>query len=181
MVVAIAVGRDGINTLLVASQVVLSIVLPFVAFPLICLTSMKSVMRVRKPTAQLQVPVPDEKKLPLEPVTTDTRGEDSPQVGSDRSVGHGMEIMETIMEVSPYAELLDALEEVQVNSPALNADIREEKRGVRVQTIPLSDNVEDEWVDYSNGWILTILVSAIFIVILAANLYVIVMLGLGKS
>ena len=47
MVVAISVGRDGINSLLVASQVVLSVVLPFVAFPLIYLTSSEVVMRVR--------------------------------------------------------------------------------------------------------------------------------------
>ncbi|KXN83609.1 Manganese transporter SMF1 [Leucoagaricus sp. SymC.cos] len=46
--VAVAVGRDGINTLLVASQVILSIVLPFVAFPLIYLTSSEKVMRVRE-------------------------------------------------------------------------------------------------------------------------------------
>lgn len=49
MVVAIAVGQGGINTLLIASQVVLSIVLPFVALPLIYLTSRKVVMRVPKP------------------------------------------------------------------------------------------------------------------------------------
>lgn len=47
MVVAVAVGRNGINSLLVASQVVLSVVLPFVAFPLIYLTSSEVVMRVR--------------------------------------------------------------------------------------------------------------------------------------
>ena len=49
MVVAIAVGRPGINTLLVASQVALSVVLPFVAFPLIWLTSSKSIMSVKVP------------------------------------------------------------------------------------------------------------------------------------
>ncbi|KAJ7279983.1 natural resistance-associated macrophage protein-domain-containing protein [Mycena rebaudengoi] len=48
MAVAIAVGRSGIDTLLVASQVVLSIVLPFITLPLICLTSSKNVMSVRK-------------------------------------------------------------------------------------------------------------------------------------
>ena len=47
MVVAVAVGRPGIATLLVASQVVLSIVLPFVTFPLILLTSSKKIMMVR--------------------------------------------------------------------------------------------------------------------------------------
>lgn len=49
MVVAVAVGRSGIDALLVASQVVLAIVLPFVTLPLIFLTSSKDVMIVREP------------------------------------------------------------------------------------------------------------------------------------
>lgn len=49
MVVAIAVGRKGIDVLLVASQVALSIVLPFVIFPLVYLASSEAVMRVPKP------------------------------------------------------------------------------------------------------------------------------------
>ncbi|ETW86739.1 Mn2+ and Fe2+ transporter of the NRAMP family [Heterobasidion irregulare TC 32-1] len=47
MAVAIAVGRPGINTLLVLSQVVLAIVLPFIVFPLVWLTSTRAVMTVR--------------------------------------------------------------------------------------------------------------------------------------
>ncbi|KAI6048030.1 natural resistance-associated macrophage protein-domain-containing protein [Pisolithus marmoratus] len=50
MVVAIAVGPSGISTLLVASQVVLSIILPFVTFPLIYVTSSSRFMKVRKPS-----------------------------------------------------------------------------------------------------------------------------------
>ncbi len=46
LTVAIAIGRSGIDTLLVASQVVLSIVLPFVVFPLLWLTSNRRVMSV---------------------------------------------------------------------------------------------------------------------------------------
>lgn len=57
MVVAVAVGRPGINTLLVASQVVLSIVLPFITLPLIYLTSSKTVMSVRKPPALVSTAV----------------------------------------------------------------------------------------------------------------------------
>jgi metal iron transporter len=48
MIVAISLGKPGINALLVVSQVVLSIVLPFVMFPLIWCTSSKTIMRVRK-------------------------------------------------------------------------------------------------------------------------------------
>jgi metal iron transporter len=49
MTVAIVMGKSGIDTLLVASQVVLSITLPFIVFPLVYLTSSKSMMSVRKP------------------------------------------------------------------------------------------------------------------------------------
>jgi metal iron transporter len=55
VVVAVAVEREGINTLLFASQVVLSVVLPFVAFPLIYLTSKEAVMRVQKPPQEAEV------------------------------------------------------------------------------------------------------------------------------
>lgn len=48
MVVAVALGRPGIDALLVASQVALAVVLPFVTFPLIWLTSSKEIMSVRK-------------------------------------------------------------------------------------------------------------------------------------
>ncbi|KAF9045099.1 hypothetical protein BJ165DRAFT_132574 [Panaeolus papilionaceus] len=48
MVVAIAVGRAGIDALLVASQVVLSICLPFVTFPLLWCTSSKAIMTVKR-------------------------------------------------------------------------------------------------------------------------------------
>ena len=47
-IVAVVAGGAGINILLVASQVVLSIVLPFIVVPLVYLTSSKSVMSVRR-------------------------------------------------------------------------------------------------------------------------------------
>lgn len=47
-------GRNGLNTLLVASQVVLSFVLPFVAFPLVYITSSPKFMRVRVDTHRRQ-------------------------------------------------------------------------------------------------------------------------------
>ncbi|TFK66073.1 putative transporter of the NRAMP family [Pluteus cervinus] len=47
--VALAVGRDGIDTLLVASQVVLSMALPFITFPLLWCTASRTIMRVKIP------------------------------------------------------------------------------------------------------------------------------------
>ena len=50
VIVASVVGESGINTLLVASQVVLSIVLPFIVFPLVYLTSSSRIMSVKSPS-----------------------------------------------------------------------------------------------------------------------------------
>ena len=53
MAVAVGLGRSGIDQLLVASQVVLSIVLPFVMFPLVWLTTNKKIMSVKNPELNL--------------------------------------------------------------------------------------------------------------------------------
>lgn len=52
MAVAAGLGKPGISALLVISQVVLSIVLPFVVYPLIYITSSKRFMSVKNPVAQ---------------------------------------------------------------------------------------------------------------------------------
>ena len=52
-IVAAVVGKQGINTLLVASQVILSLILPFVVFPLVFLTSSDRVMTIEaEPTKE---------------------------------------------------------------------------------------------------------------------------------
>ncbi|KAF8447986.1 natural resistance-associated macrophage protein-domain-containing protein [Boletus edulis BED1] len=64
LVVASVMGESGINALLVASQVVISIVLPFFMFPLVYLTSSSQVMSVksvksRRSVSPVQTSVPD--------------------------------------------------------------------------------------------------------------------------
>ena len=86
MAVAIAVGRPGINTLLVASQVALSIVLPFVAFPLIWLTSSKSIMRVKKPNRRREKPQ-------QQSVVSD----DTPSIPVELSVGEGLSVRVVVL------------------------------------------------------------------------------------
>ncbi|PWZ03585.1 natural resistance-associated macrophage protein, partial [Testicularia cyperi] len=51
LTVSIAVGRDGLDEMLVASQVALSIALPFVLLPLIVATGRSSIMVAQEPTA----------------------------------------------------------------------------------------------------------------------------------
>lgn len=121
MAVAIVLGRSGIDTLLVASQVVLSIVLPFITFPLLYCTASKTIMSVRK-----------------------TR---SDTITSSSTL--------TAVDLSPAMYNRDANAVESAN--------------------------EDEVVDYSNNK-LTILVGAvIWLIVVAANMYVIVELALGHG
>jgi metal iron transporter len=104
MIIAIGVGRPGIDTLLIVSQVVLSVVLPFVTFPLVYLTGSRQVMRVRAETNQ-----------------------------DDNMASPG------------------DLENAQ------------------------------NWVYFNSGWLVSIIAWFIWVIIVVANVYVIVTLGLGES
>ncbi|KJA28340.1 hypothetical protein HYPSUDRAFT_33699 [Hypholoma sublateritium FD-334 SS-4] len=121
MAVALVVGRQGIDNLLVVSQVVLSIVLPFITLPLLYCTSNRSMMSVRKVK-------PDAASIPE---------------GS------------SVTEVS-------AMPKTESSSDFENAD-------------------SDAVVDYSNSMLAVVVGAAIWLVILAANVYVIMELCIGKS
>ncbi|KAH8100469.1 natural resistance-associated macrophage protein [Cristinia sonorae] len=155
MIVAIAVGKGGINTLLVASQVVLSIVLPFVAFPLIYLTSSKTVMRVRKPVTSSKI---DSQPLPSQE-TLDTPAEAGEGKPGDRAI-----VEDVAMEVeSGIGEKIES---------TLNVSAAE---------VCATSDEEDEFIDYSNGWLMVVVTSIIFVVVVAANIYAIVVLAIGGA
>lgn len=118
MAVALAVGRDGIDVLLVASQVVLSIVLPFITFPLLFCTSSPTIMRVRN-------------------VGTES---------SDLSL-----TLEESMSVEGGPRSISQLE---------------------------NGGGSKQWVDFSNGKITIAVGVVIWLVVVAANMYVIVQLAM---
>jgi len=132
MVVALAIGRSGIDQLLVASQVVLSIVLPFVIFPLMWLTTSKKIMSVKKSDSDLPTLIAD----------------GSPQ-NPDRSPA------------SKFA------------TPKIESST---KGDVESSSLPAT-----EVVDYSNGKIVASIGYLIWAVVVIANMYVIVMLAMGKG
>jgi metal iron transporter len=76
MVVAVAVGPSGVNAMLVGSQVVLSIALPFIIFPLVWLTSSRTVMRVYVPA-------------PTRPARTEDGAEEEKDVADVANVAEG--------------------------------------------------------------------------------------------
>ncbi|KAH7927366.1 Nramp-domain-containing protein [Leucogyrophana mollusca] len=152
MIVAVAFGKAGINTLLVASQVALSVVLPFVAFPLIYLTSSKTVMSVRRP--------PLEKRV--------------------EAAINSAHLPSNFSDSLPPPALYD---HSSVVSP--NGIITEEKKiDEMIEEAPLkklSALKDSEMIDFSSGYLFTVVAYAIWVVILAANFYAIAMLGMGET
>ena len=141
-----------------ASQVALAIVLPFVAAPLIWLTSSKSVMSVRKPTGAM---------ASAQAATQDV----SPTMPTPATIN----------------ALSDAIEEVQFRTePSVDSQLDEKRRvtDVKHQVRESEEEMsldEDSYVSFASGWIVTSLAYLIFFIILAANVYAIVMLALGRT
>jgi metal iron transporter len=129
LAIAIGLGIPGINTLLVASQVVLSIVLPFVVSPLLYCTSNKAIMSVRK---------------------TRTEMIDTPEVTTSTLAAIDV----------PSEELVQPRDKDSSNAERAEVD-------------------EDEMVDYSNNKFVNAIGVVSWLIIVAANVYVIVELGLG--
>ncbi|KAJ3717132.1 natural resistance-associated macrophage protein-domain-containing protein [Lentinula raphanica] len=161
MAVAIAFGRPGINALLVISQVILSIVLPFITLPLVYLTSSKKFMTedglARSSKDHFEPSSDDlEKGNPLNSSKTDLPSAVTPVAG-------------TIAWNEPNRTSMT--EEVMINDTA--------KTECSETTIEAQD-LHIEKVDYSNNLLVTIVLSGVWLVIAAANVYAIVALAMGQ-
>ena len=149
MAIAIGLGMPGINALLVASQVVLSIVLPFVISPLLYCTSNKAIMSVRKTRMDSEMMMVD---TTPEVTFSGTAAVDVPPPSPP----------------SPPGELL---QQQQLEPRDRDSSIAERAEVVTVVVVPV--------VDYSNNKFVIAVGFLSWLIIVAANVYVIVELGLG--
>ena len=153
MAIAIGLGMPGINALLVASQVVLSIVLPFIISPLLYCTSKKAIMSVCK---------------------TRTR---TPS-GMRRMIGDSditPEVTVTVIDVLPLEEPVPVLQ------PEPRVRVHQDSSSAERAVVTASDDLDDdsEMVDYSNNKVVIGIGIVSWLIIVVANVYVIVQLGLG--
>jgi metal iron transporter len=168
MVVAIAMGRRGIDGLLIASQVVLSVVLPFVTFPLLWCTSSKAIMSVRKAkrTTDTSSPTADLPTLVATPPTY------SPPVGKDTATSPTLAPPSPPQSPptpgSPSGPLLG---KGATSTTPSSGKIPDSPKGVEAAE-------EDEMVDYSNNKVAIVIGAIIWLVVVAANVYVLVDLGI---
>ncbi|TFY58172.1 hypothetical protein EVJ58_g6581 [Rhodofomes roseus] len=151
--VAAALGRGGVSTLLVVSQVVLSIVLPFIVFPLLYLTSSARVMSVRKPPSFRVTPRAAPNEL--------SRGEgEGAAVQSTVQGGDGQGSSRSVEEVDATP---------QDSAGRADAEVLD------------VEATEGELVDFSNGRFMTYLGWVIWVLIILANAYAIVTLAMGED
>lgn len=154
-------GRSGIDQLLVVSQVILSIVLPFVTFPLIYVTSSRTAMRVRKPTAAAVV------------------SEKSKVVS-----GSGAPYIDHEIETDTFSLSSGGVNrDLAPSSTFDHGTIRPARRMGTEVTLTNSAGVGDDsdFYDYSNGWFLASAAYSVWFAVLCANMYSLYQIGSGQA
>lgn len=147
-IVASAVGPSGLNTMLVASQVLLSIVLPTVVFPLVYLCSQHDIMTVQGPEVE---------SMEMESVCNDA----------------------SLSGPSALATTTPSLSPTTLGDDRMALGI--EGTTVRVEPDQAGDRPPRRSKSYVSPKWVTVLGYVLFVVIVLANVYVIVELGLGNG
>ena len=186
MLVAVIIGPKGIDTLLVLSQVILSIVLPFAAFPLVYLTSSKRIMRVRKNSRVMNSGLGINGEMKKKGEDEDEKVAQSAAASASALALGGPVSIELEREAarSPHSHIhhhaqASSLTISTLASPHLDHDhdlnLHSQRKSVNFnlnRRVDVETASEDEWIDYSNHWSLTVLGYAIWLLIVIANVYV---------
>lgn len=171
MAIAIALGRAGIDTLLVVSQVILSIVLPFIALPLVYLTSSKKFMTVKCRVNCDRTFLSAMNTEGHDDITSGVSPRDRTDPRQDSNNGSSDE---------PFEVATNSVDQpiyvVTTFNPSTAMPTTIEDGGADVE-----ECAEVQYIDYSNGPITTLAAYAVWSVIVVANVYVIVALAMGQG
>ncbi|VDB85875.1 unnamed protein product [Peniophora sp. CBMAI 1063] len=188
LIVATAVGRKGIDALLVISQVVLSIVLPFVVLPLVYFASDPTIMGVNRPI----LPSPPTTQSAAAPITITEKSLASTASSTSTStprISTDLELFASFVNSADSAE--DALrDDCSINTAQWLGETSSvsEDAGSRADVITEvavaldhEDRDVTEEVDYSNGLVMKGIGYLFWIVIVVANVYALVELAVGNT
>lgn len=157
LVVACVAGRSGLSNLLVASQVALSIQLPFAVVPLVIFTSWKKVMKLE--------------------LVVESRENQS--TNSCRSIPWLDRIFPRIPSVN-FIEFCKMALGLVPRKPSMSEETESNTASV------ISDNsvLLSEWPEpifYPNGWVTMIVAFLIALLLLGLNIYLVVSLAMGQG
>jgi len=151
VIIAAALGRAGVSALLVISQVVLSIVLPFVVFPLLWLCSSKDIMSVK----------------------TALGGSTAHKRGAASQSSFGSSTVEGVTESWSELDVSDPQRWQDSQTTLARAS------GDALRTVDVE--AAQETVDYSMGKVAMVFGWSMWLLIVLANGYAIVTLALGEN
>jgi metal iron transporter len=173
-VVAIAVGRDGLSQMLVASQVMLSIVLPFVIFPLVWLCADEKVMTVRNGGPEEDALLEQDDNQEPGPSAPVTPSSDVRRPPSSLSQPPTSPIAQAVTEAPMSSSVTDKLFRLFKSIFYLGRYGSRSRPVVADSTAPKSRSFKSHWSTTAFGY-------ALFSVVTVANAYVLLMLMMGKE
>ncbi|KAG8851045.1 hypothetical protein FRB96_009527 [Tulasnella sp. 330] len=209
VIISVSLGRSGIDSLLIASQVVLSMILPFVVFPLVWITSERSgIMRVwltsegntgEKRRGELDSvqceggsdlmgvtcppsPLPDEARGPSPLRTSPSSNKclsSDPQ--PTLTVSHFGRLA-PCTKLPPSTSTSPSLLSPPLSSPSPLRHIQP----ISSPSLPLTKshpqpNPAGRFEDFSSPWYVTAIGYVLVVIMLAANVYVVVELAMGSG
>nr|XP_018264409.1 metal iron transporter [Kwoniella dejecticola CBS 10117]OBR86567.1 metal iron transporter [Kwoniella dejecticola CBS 10117] len=170
-IVASAVGPSGLNTMLVASQVLLSIVLPTVIFPLVYLCSREEIMTVQGPEIDHDhVHVQDHANTPP---GGNSNGNSNGEIQLD-DLSNDPTTSSSPRQESPSSSS-SAANDLQIQAQSLS-----QPQSAQAEQIEQGQKSRRSKSYVSPKWV-TVLGYALFGVVVLANAYVIVQLCLGNG
>lgn len=167
IIIAAAVGKNGLTAALNGSQVALSVALPFISAPIIYFTCRNKYMTVRsgRPTM----------------MEDDDDSEDELEMASGGGVGGAGDVA-----VVPPAEGAGVPSSPNLNRPGLAPAASRRDANADAQTSAENGQVvapgaeEEEGVKFRNHWLSTVFAVVVWLVIAVMNVGNLVLLGIGK-
>ena len=188
MTVALVMGRDGINVLLVASQVVLAVVLPFVTLPLLWLTSRKDVMRARSALARIDGPVRVDEAIEV------LEKDEGVMMGRLDTLEEGVSTASSVSIEEEYRGKKEIekepITEIAGTTTVPHDEAFSQENGdsqIQVTPVLCENQVESQppdhnpYVYFNNGTVGTLIGGVIWLVLVAANGFLIITLAMGKG
>ncbi|KAH3660577.1 hypothetical protein OGAPHI_007163 [Ogataea philodendri] len=176
IVVVLVQGREGLSSILNASQVVLSLLLPFISAPLIYLTCKKSIMRVSLNGEDRSDQRSIAESIPLSTFSEDTINLLSDQ---DEQVDESERVSDSVSECVP-----DSVSECVPDSGSgdpVTTEVNQVSSSDQATTHITTDTDAPQYKDMSNNLITSIFAVLVWVIISFMNFWLLISLAMGKD
>lgn len=167
LAIAIGVGRNGLDEMLIASQVTLSFALPFVLVPLIAVTSLKKKMIVEEEIDEESANGP----IPVGDREDDSKEDFVMGVPPTAVTASSSNAINSANCATPSAAPEDPLQPISTS-------VNEENRVSNLRSPSITSKIKQ---NFANKWYIIGMALVIYLVIVIADLYTLVALFTGQS